>query len=59
LWNTWIRSSSTKWICVERISLDECILNAGHDFYTWQNRTNKESDALTYVHRGALSRRNF
>jgi hypothetical protein len=40
----------TKWICVEWVSLNECILNVGHDFYTWQIGTrHRESNAKTYT----------
>jgi hypothetical protein len=51
---------STKWICVERISLNECISDAGHGFYTRQIETRHRPRKWRQdLHRGELSRSNF
>jgi hypothetical protein len=43
---------------VERVSLNECILNAGHGLYTWQSRTIHRQRKWRFdLHKGALSRR--
>jgi hypothetical protein len=51
---------STKWICVERVSLNEWISNAGHFLLYLTNRNQTQTEkVMPNLHMGALSRRNF